>query len=129
MKNRPLQHFYSKANCIFNLQTSFLMSEDQQGFGNYTYECRKQGCWHCEMMGLKPLPEIFIPSIMTSFTYKNVVIIPDEKRHNQSWRGVEMKVIRDHIINGTEVVCSLLSHRSKGSVLTRISRMRRDGVI
>jgi hypothetical protein len=105
------------------------MKDEHQGYGSYTYECRKQDCWHCEMMGLKPMPKQYIDEDISDFLHKKLTILTNNKRRHQLWKGIEIKIIRDHIVNGSDVVCSLLSHRSKMSVLTRISRMRRDKII
>lgn len=55
------------------------MKVENQGEGTYRYECRKQDCWHCELMGLKPLPELDLngytvtkPAVQKQFQRRSV---------------------------------------------------------
>lgn len=107
------------------------MRAEHQGSGSYSYECRKQDCWHCEHYGLKPFPEIyeeptpkswFVARAHKKRKYRDDLVL-------RRWTHEEDALIIDNIWMNHKEMCKLLAHRTGASINARLSKLRRVGKI
>lgn len=98
------------------------MNTSLQGEGTYAYECRKQDCWHCAVMGLTPLPEIKI------FTDPKAQLKP-RQQNCVRWTAKEHQTIIRHLDMPLGKLTKLLPGRTIKSVEVRKSFMRRIGLL
>lgn len=103
---------------------------EHQGVGTYSYECRKQDCWHCQIMGLSPLPEI-----IEDVKQERVVLRTfNKKKYRESlllvrWTKEEDDKIVKNIWMNTKEMKKLFPKRSRSAISCRISKLRFTGRI
>lgn len=100
-----------------------------QGEGTYNYDCRKQECFHCFMMGLKPLPQI--PVYYQGEQVKQdppQLIGPTVIRFtSKHWTRQEESILYKHAYQDIDNLVSLLPGRSRNSILIKLSQFRKLG--
>lgn len=99
------------------------MRAEHAGFGSYTYECRKQDCWHCANFGLIPLPELYVPKHSGN---KPMLIVKSRQR---KWSMHEMDVVRNNQHLTIKKLQRKLPNRSLLSIHVKVMRMIRKGVL
>lgn len=103
-------------------------TESLQGYGTYTYDCRKQDCWHCDVMGLKPLPEI-----IEHVQQERIVLRTfNKKKYRESlilvrWTKEEDELIINNIWMNTAEMKKLFPKRTRSAIACRISKLRYIG--
>lgn len=106
------------------------MIAEHQGHGSYTYECRKQDCWHCEHYGLKPLPEIWEPSPLPVFIPRTIKKKkPSKQRLLMRWSKIETELIIKNIWMNNKELTFLLPGRTQRAIYNRIAKLRRMSIL